>query len=151
MGRQGRMNPADQEQRQKLCDEHRRQIWQDIQSSADNFDKYILTLSSGALGLSLSFIKDIVPLGTAVWRSLLYVSWGCFGLCILLTIASYQFGILAQKEHLRNLPKYYFEGDDKGLQRGGYWKTVASLTWICCGLFAAGLICTVFFCITNME
>jgi len=66
MGRQGRMNPADQEQRQKLCDEHRRQIWQDIQSSADNFDKYILTLSSGALGLSLSFIKDIVPLGTAV-------------------------------------------------------------------------------------
>src|SRR6266404_1798749 len=128
------MNPS-QDQRPQLYDEHRQRAWQDIQSSSDDFDKYILTLSSGALGLSLSFIKEIVPLGTAVWRSMLYFSWGCFGLCILLTILSYQFGILAQKEHLRNLPKFYIEGDQKALQRGGYWKTVARLTWICCGLF----------------
>jgi hypothetical protein len=143
------MNP--EQERQTLYAEHRKQAWEDMQSSSDDFDKYILTLSSGALGLSLTFIKEIVPLGNAAWRYLLYSSWGCFGLCILLTIVSYQIGILAQKVQLQKLPKYYSDGDETALEKGGYWITVERLGWICCALFTAGLICTVFFCISNME
>jgi len=146
------MEQAQQERREKLYDEHRKQAWEDLQSSTDNFDKSILTLSSGALGLSLSFIKDIVPLGSAAWRLLLYFSWGFFGLCILLTVLSYQLGIRAQQEHLKNLPKYYEQGDEGAAkQKSWFWKWVEGFSWTSAGLFALGLICTVAFCIKNLE
>jgi hypothetical protein len=146
------MEQGEQERREKLYDDHRKQAWEDLHSSTDNFDKSILTLSSGALALSLSFIKDIVPLGHAAWRLLLYLSWGCFGLCILLTVLSYQLGIRAQQEHLKNLPKYYLQRDEEApKQRSLFWRLVEAFSWASAGLFALGLICTVVFCIKNLE
>src|SRR5260370_30305412 len=146
------MDQAEQERREKLYDEHRKQAWEALHSSTENFDKSILTLSSGALGLSLSFIKDIVPLGHAAWRLLLYLSWGFFGLCILLTVLSYQLGIRAQQEHLKNLPKYYLENDDKAAkQKSWFWRAVEAFSLVSAGFFAVGLIFTVVFCIKNLE
>ena len=46
---------------EELYDVHRDKAWEDIKSGNENFDKYMLTFSSGALGLSLAFIKDVVP------------------------------------------------------------------------------------------
>jgi hypothetical protein len=146
------MEPGEKERREKLYDEHRKQAWEDLQNSSDNFDKSVLTLSSGALGLSLSFIKDIVPLNHAMWLLLLYLSWSLFGLCIVLTVLSYQFGIRAQKEHLRNLPDYYLQGDEKASkQKGRSWRAVEAFSLLSAGLFTLGLICTVVFCIKNLE
>jgi hypothetical protein len=52
---------------EELYDLHRDKVWEDIKSGTESFDKYMLTFSSGALALSLAFIKDVVPLGKAVW------------------------------------------------------------------------------------
>ena len=68
------VQPA-QSSRLELYNEHRRQAWQDIQMSTDQFDRSLLTLSSGALVLSLAFIKDAVPLKDAVGIYWLYSSW----------------------------------------------------------------------------
>jgi hypothetical protein len=57
--------PPEDARRLALYDEHRKQTWQDIQSSTDNFDKNLLTVSSAALGFSLAFIKDFTHLPTA--------------------------------------------------------------------------------------
>lgn len=60
-----------------------------VHSSQQEFDKAILTLSAGLLGVSLAFVKDIVPLPQAIALSLLYVSWGLSAGAILLTLISF--------------------------------------------------------------
>ena len=51
---------AEKTRAEELHDEYRRKIWEDTKSGTENFDKYMLTFSSGALALSLGFIKDVV-------------------------------------------------------------------------------------------
>ena len=63
---------------QELYDKHAGQAWTDQQASSDEFDKSLLTFSSGALALSLSFIKDIVLLEKAGFLCWLFVSWVSF-------------------------------------------------------------------------
>jgi hypothetical protein len=58
---------SDKTRAEELHDEYRRKVWDDTKSGTENFDKYMLTFSSGALGLSLGFIKDVVPIGKAIW------------------------------------------------------------------------------------
>src|SRR5260370_16930683 len=60
------------------------------QSNIDELDKAILTLSSGGLGLSLAFLKDIVPLTQTSLLPLLYFSWGLFIVAIVFTLVSFR-------------------------------------------------------------
>jgi len=58
--------PASSDEKQEarrweLYKAHLQQAWGSIDSSTDSFDQALLAVSSGALGLSLAFIKDIVP------------------------------------------------------------------------------------------
>src|ERR1700683_2167793 len=98
------MDPAnaDDQLRWQLYNDHKKQAWEDIQSSTDSYDQSLLTLSSGVLALSIAFIKDIVPLQDVVWLGLLYVSWAAFAFCILATVVSFQIAIKTQEELLRN-------------------------------------------------
>jgi hypothetical protein len=94
--------PEDAATKAKWDDWHRTQVERvqdDINSGTDSFDKSMLTLSSGALGVSLAFVKDIVPLGQAVWVWLLVTSWVAFSLCIVVTVLSFRVSIAALKEH----------------------------------------------------
>ncbi|MGB9103724.1 MAG: hypothetical protein WCC59_03105 [Terriglobales bacterium] len=63
---------SEESRAERLYDEYRRKVFDDIKSGSENFDRSLLTLSSGALGLSLAFIKDIVRLEKAVWMPLLF-------------------------------------------------------------------------------
>lgn len=56
---------------------------------ASSFDKYILTLAAGTFGLSLLFIKDIVPYPEARTIWLLVTAWASFGASILSTLISF--------------------------------------------------------------
>jgi len=42
--------------------------------SSVQFDKQILFIASGALGISFTFINDIVDLNCANWKALLFIS-----------------------------------------------------------------------------
>jgi hypothetical protein len=76
--------------REALHDALAAQARTDQQASSDSFDNQLLTFSSALLGLSLAFIKDIVPLNIAVWMPCLYSSWVVLAICILSTIASFR-------------------------------------------------------------
>ena len=54
-----------------------------------SLDKAILTLSSGAFGVSFAFIKQIVPQIKKDSLSILEYSWLLFGLSIILTLISF--------------------------------------------------------------
>jgi hypothetical protein len=142
---------ADEALRWQLYNDHKKQAWEDIQSSTDSYDQSLLTLSSGGLGLSIAFIKDIVPLQHATWLPLLYVSWVAFGLCILTTVVSFQVAIKTQNEHLEICWKFYVERDDSFRNKQGtYSKVLKWCTLVAGGLFVLALACTIVFAVENV-
>jgi len=147
------MTDANEEQtRRTLYSEHRKQAWEDIQSSTDSFDQALITMSSGVLGLSLAFIKDIVQLNKAVWLYLLYTSWVSFVLCVVVTVISFRIGVAAQNKNLEYLAKYYLERRGEFFNKqSGYSKALTWLTWLAGALFVVGLGATVIFCIKNLA
>lgn len=85
-------------------------------SNSENADRAVLSVSAAALGFSLAFIKDIVPLATATYPALLYLSWLFFVLAILITLASFftsQHAILVQ---LTLAERYYLQNDEDALK-----------------------------------
>ena len=132
--------------------EHQKQAWQDLQSGSDEFDKSILTYSSAGLGLSVAFIKDIVPLASADGLPLLYASWVAFGLAILTTVFSFQLSVNAQTTHLDHLRKYYLEKKPEYINApnpAGSW--VGYLKWISGLCFVLAVGGTIYFSIWNVR
>jgi hypothetical protein len=128
----------------ELYMEHLKQAWSDCQSGSDEFDKSILAYSSAGLGVSLVFIKDIVPLATAVGLILLYASWVLFGVAILVTVISFQLSAMAQEKHIEHLRKYYLEKKTECLNPPNWAASwVRRLKWvsgICFVLAMSGII-----------
>jgi hypothetical protein len=147
------MTDANEEQtRRNLYNDHRKQAWEDIQSSTDSFDQSVLTMSSGVLGLSLAFVKEIVPLNKAVWLHVLYTSWVSFVLCVAITVISFRVSVAAQNKNLEYLAKYYLERRDEFFNKqSAYSKALTWLTWAAGTLFIVGLASTVVFCIKNVA
>jgi hypothetical protein len=73
--------------------------------NSENFDKAILTLSSGALTLSLAFTKDIVSPATAEYNFLLYASWVLFMLALAVNVA----GFMRAFSNARKLRRLLFD------------------------------------------
>lgn len=138
--------------RMELYHEHRKQAWQDIQTSTDQFDKSLLTLSSGALALSLAFIKDLVPLKFAEGIFWLYTSWICFVLCIVVTLFSFSISVQALKLNLDYVQKYYIEKKDEYFAKQNLWpKAVSWCSVLGGGFFLLGIICTMVFVFKNFR
>ncbi len=137
----------------KLHDEYRKKVWEDSLSGSENFDKYLLTFSSGALGLSLTFIKDIVPLKDAIWIASLIVSWVAFIFCILITLASFRISIRALENMKPVLDDFYLNGNadafNKHLQ-DPWGKWVDRCAWGGIILFVLGLFFTMMFVSANV-
>lgn len=73
-----------------------------LKTSGEQFDKAILTLSAGALGLSLTFIKEIISVNKAIYLWLLGTSWTLLTLTILLTLISFLTSRLAFDRQIDN-------------------------------------------------
>jgi hypothetical protein len=132
--------------------EHLKQAWTDTQSSSDEFDKSILTYSSAGLGISLVFLKDIVPLANAVGLSLLYASWVAFGMAILVTVGSFHLSVIAFEDHIQNLTTYGLSRRPEDLNppnRKASW--LRFLKWVSGGCFVLAVAGTIVFSIWNLT
>ena len=131
---------------------HLAQAWTDQQASTDAFDNNLLTFSSAALGLSIAFIKDIVPLEGAEWLKTLYFSWGAFAGCILVTIASFQIAAQAQFAHQKTLADYYLRGDNNAINRKSGWsKALPYCAGVGSLLLLLGIVSTLVFASKNVS
>jgi len=79
-------------------------------SNAETYDKALLTLSSAFLGISLTFISNVVSLSEAYYLFFLYFSWSLFALTIILTIFSLIFSQWVNRELQAGAKKYFLEG-----------------------------------------
>ena len=121
-------------------------------SNSENFDKSILSLSSAALGISLIFLKDFVPVGDVTYIDLLFCSWIIFGSAIIFTIASYIFSQIAIDRHINNSEKYYIDDLDDYFNRiNPYDIIVKVLNRLSGVLFVVGIILTLIFVTTNIN
>jgi hypothetical protein len=77
-----------------------------IISNSENFDKAIITLASSGLAVSLSFLKDFVPIERAELSWLLYLSWFLFTCSITTTLISFYVSNLAQFQAIENCRKH---------------------------------------------
>jgi len=130
---------------------HRLQVSQNqssLDSAFDSLDTNLLALSSGALGLSLAFIKDIVPLEHARDVALLLFSWFAFFVSIVSTLLSFKFSIAAHKRQRDVLDTALQERKVPESRPPGAleWSNACSL-WS----FLLGLLCTMLFAGINVT
>lgn len=145
---------AEKTRAEELHDEYRRKVWEDTKSGTENFDKYMLTFSSGALGLSLAFIKDVVPAAKIIWIAALVISWVMFVLCILTTLISFRISIRALEKTVPFLDAFYLNGDADAFNKHMESNWTKAVDWcanLAIGFFVLGLTFTMMFVAANVR
>lgn len=88
---------------QQNLEEYRRSQEILYQRSQEDYDKTVIALSGGALGLTFSFIDGFISGGKAQQLGYLLAAWGCWGLSVSCCLASYYFSTLALRRVLIQL------------------------------------------------
>jgi len=120
-------------------------------SNSEKYDNAILTLSTGLLGLSLAFIKDIVPLAQSHYVFLLIMSWCAFGASIVSTLVSFALSQRGIERQLEYAGKYYLEELEEFLDKKNRPKQWTDFVNYLSGiLFIVGIITTILFVSLNI-
>lgn len=102
--------------------------------SSSQFDKQVLFIASGTLGISLAFIKDVVKLNVATNKVLLLLAWIFFGAVILICILSHYTSLKAINYKIENL----YQKKDKTSKRFDFWTQTFNILMMI--FLATGLI-----------
>lgn len=131
--------------------EYRAHLWTLRQTALVQTDSLILAFSGALLTLSVSFVKDLVPLPRAVCRCALVGSWVCLALTVVAVLASQLCGRVAIDKRLRAVgnaiadPTAVDEGDDPTLA-----KWTEGLNYAAAGLLIIGVGLTISFASANI-
>ena len=84
-------------------EEYRNSVLEIKKRSDDDFEKYITFISSGALGLTLTFIDNISPLkeSTCIW--IIVVGWISLALCLMINLVSHYISSLNNSRTVQDL------------------------------------------------
>ena len=128
-----------------------------ITSEADQarlYDRAILTLSGGALGLTLVFIRDVVPKLREGTEGYLIAGWGFLIVSLLATLISFHTSQLALRRQREILDDTYEPSDKREIRAGkpvnmpGIWTNF--LNWLSLAAFIMGTISLIWFVTGNM-
>ena len=121
-------------------------------SSSENFDKAVLTFSSAGLALSVGFLKDFVPIKSAVAPWMLYGSWALFTAATCATIISFLVSSQALEAQKRRAYAYYMQADDDALRSGNLWdRGTRVLNYTSAASFLIAMILSIVFISINLE
>ena len=98
------------------------------QQSCQQLDKAILTLSSGGLGVSIVFLRDILPLEQIANYCFLIGSWILFTISITCTLVSFLTSHYAYDEQLELINRYFLNKESDAPQQFSFWKFSRSST-----------------------
>lgn len=118
------------------------------QQMQSEYDKAILALSGGALGVSMTFLKDVVIKQGVEGGGYLLFAWLCWGLSVTCTLSSYYTSTLAMQRAVR-------QTDDKLIywELAGGWLNQATkaLNFAAGILFMIGVVLIVVFVSYNIP
>lgn len=116
------------------------------QKAQEDFDKAVLTLSGGALGISFTFLKEVVGSGPVAYPGLLLCAWACWAASILCVLFSYHLSHLS----LRLAISQVDDGTIYKQKAGGKFATwTARLNIAGAALFVVGVLSITSFAGTN--
>lgn len=127
--------------------EYRALLLETEQKSQATFDKTLLSLSGGALGVSFAFVRQFVGAGVASEPGVLFAAWICWIASLASVLLSHYFSTLAIRKAIEQL-----DAGAMGAERvGGHFDTaVAVLNGAGGLLFIAGLVVIAFFVRANL-
>jgi hypothetical protein len=138
-------------EKRRLLAETRADLLKRQLSNSENYDKAVLSLSTAFLGLSLAFLKDIVPTQQAEWHSLLYASWIVLTGAVLTTIVSFWVSQRGMDVQLEKAEDYYLRDVQAALTKSGIARVTEWINAASGVLFILGVILTVAFVILNFQ
>lgn len=140
------------EQRERLHDSFRDELFKRQLSNSENLDRAILMLSSAGLGLSLLFIKDPFQLSEAACTLSLYSSWVMFGLAILSTLVSFFVSQQGIKKQLKMNAEYYLEGKEEVQYQKNRWAGATKcLSYVSFSIYILAVIFLFYFIARNLS
>jgi hypothetical protein len=140
------------DERMELYKVYRGELNSSRQSNIDELDKAILTLSSGGLGFSLAFLKDIVPLAQTFFLPLLYCSWALFLAAIVFTVLSFGTHRRALDLQLSIADEYFLVQNEKAYDSPNKWaKLTSGLSVTSVATFILAIALTVLFVSVNIA
>ena len=101
------------EQTPKL-DAYRQNLYDVQVKLSESYDKLIITLSGGALALSITFLKDIIKVDNIVSSWLLLSAWGLFVVSLTCILGEILFGIKAFKKAIKQIDDGTIYGERVG-------------------------------------
>lgn len=118
------------------------------QSSQDSYDKTVISLSGGALGISFAFVKDIVgewPANSTGWLFAAWVLWG-------LSVLSVLFSFLCSQKALQKAIEKVDAGKMYEKNLGGCLNLITIILNYSSGIcFLLGVFTMVIFVAYNMK
>lgn len=111
------MDELELNERKRLYERTKDELVHSQRSNSENFDKSILTLSSAGIGITVSFLSNIININEATLIVILFLSWFLFCAAIILTILSFvnsQRGIKLQLDYSE---KYYLDCKEEYLTK----------------------------------
>jgi len=118
-------------------------------SLAQSFDKYLITLSGGAFGVSIAYLRDLAK-PTFSMAYMLYLSWSCLGLTILLMLFALIVGQKAFRRQAQLLGLYQEGKASESSMQNCAAKTTTVLNWVSILSFTVGLVSLAIFSIVNI-
>jgi len=84
-----------------------RELWAELrlreQANQAAYDKAVMTLSGGALAISVAVVKDFFGGQAAAWSCTLLLAWIAWALSLTSILFSFHFSVLAQRKLQRDL------------------------------------------------
>ena len=132
------------EEQKKDLKKYLETLKKDYRYNIELFDKQSVYIAGGSLAISLTFIKDIVPLNMSILLWVYYVSISFFAFSILLSFLSF----LISSEII-NHNKKVLEHSKIGKYKID--KSTTIFNFIVAGLISIGIILVVIFTISNLN
>lgn len=138
----------------RLYDVYREERQALIKAGKDSiyqFDKTILTLSAGALGISIAFIDKIAPNPKPWSLWLLYICWIVICISMVSTLISFITSSKAHSRQIEILEQVYFDkGNIEKIQnKPDVWTSRFNISSIICFVF--GIAMLIAFSISNIS
>jgi hypothetical protein len=128
--------------------QERASLVQGEMEGARSFDKYLITLSAGALALSITFVHEISP--HPVNTRALIVAWSSFALCLIVMLISFLCSQKAFRDQRDTLDEWYSNPDIEERENvASEW--TGWLNHVGFALFVIGMLALMYFTLTNLD
>jgi hypothetical protein len=121
------------------------------QRAQEDFDKTVISLSGGALGVSFAFLRDVVgrgPYNSPAWLFLAWLAWLAWGLSATSMLVSYYLSQQALRRAIKQVDAGFIETEKPG---GPFATSTAMCNALGGLLFLVGVALMILFVFKNME